>query len=477
MIRGAFAFSTVSLLAAQALAQCFTFGGQQPSLTLIPGAEVYDLEVIDRDGPGPQPPVLMIGGFLAGSSHHAWQWNGTTATPITNAAPVRQFAASATGTWYTLREDNIVEVRSPTLPMTTLGGFTGQINAIADVNGTLWGGGRVIGINGTLRPVLSRLTAGRWQDATPPELQGNILVLGSSGTNVVMGGSLGWPRPSTSGGGLVFGPMLLYGPLGGTFNTPYSGLPVVTLMTPRMEVVSDGSFLWFGFSLVYPPSAFGPDASSITALSGSISSTSNQLGGFYGTDTGRLFSWLQQGPSPAFVSFLPTGILANGPIYAIESFQNDLYIAGAFTEVNGQPAIGIARLLNTGAPQFTQQPSSQQVFATETLTLAAPVVNPTDVTFQWSLNGAPIGNGLALGGQLTSGANTAVLTIQRPRVTMSGLYTLRATNACGSTTTTPIEVTIVPACDSIDFNNDGIFPDDADIAAFFRIFAGGECFE
>ncbi len=472
MIRGAFAFSIVSVLAAQAHAQCFTFGGQQPPLTLVPGAEVYDLEVIDRDGPGPQPPVLMIGGFLAGSSHHAWQWNGTAATPITNAAPVRQFAGSATGTWYTLRDDNIVEVRSPTLPMTTLSGFTGQINSIADVNGTLWGGGRVIGVNGTLRPVLARLSAGRWQDATPPELQGNIFVLGRSGVNVVMGGSLGWPRASTAGGGLVFGPMLLSGPTGGTVFAPYAGLPVITLMTTRMEVMSDGTALWFGPSPTYP-NGFGSDMPSITALTASVSTTSNQLEGYYATNTGRLFRIRQQ---LQFQSE-PTGILANGPIYAIESFQNDLYIAGAFTEVNGQPAIGVARLLNTGAPQFTQQPSSQQVFATETLTLAAPVANPTDVTFQWSLNGAPLGNGLTLGGQLTSGANTAVLTIQRPRVTMSGLYTLRATNACGSSTTTPIEVTVIPACDSIDFNNDGVFPDDQDIAAFFRIFAGGECFE
>jgi hypothetical protein len=465
MIRGAFAFSIVSVLAAQAHAQCFTFGGQQPPLTLVPGAEVYDLEVIDRDGPGPQPPVLMIGGFLAGSSHHAWQWNGTTATPITSAAPVRQFAGSATGTWYTLRDDNIVEVRSAAQFMTTINGFTGQINSIIDINGTLWAGGRVISVSGTLRPVLMQLTAGRWQDATPLELQGNIVVLSRFENSVVMGGSLQWPRPEFVGGGLARGPMGLAGPLFGGPNMN-SVISSVTLLTARSELVSDGS------QVGRPGSAPIPQPSSpnstITALVGG--EVENSVDGYYGTNTGRLFRIRQE-------QIQSTGILANGPIYAIESFQNDLYIAGAFTEVNGQPAIGVARLLNTGAPQFTQQPSSQQVFATETLTLAAPVANPTDVTFQWSLNGAPLGNGLTPGGQLVSGANTAVLTIQRPRVTMSGLYTLRATNACGSSTTTPIEVTVIPACDSIDFNNDGVFPDDQDIAAFFRIFAGGECFE
>jgi hypothetical protein len=32
-----------------------------------------------------------------------------------------------------------------------------------------------------------------------------------------------------------------------------------------------------------------------------------------------------------------------------------------------------------------------------------------------------------------------------------------------------------PNCDSIDFNNDGLFPDDNDVIAFLRVLAGGEC--
>jgi hypothetical protein len=31
------------------------------------------------------------------------------------------------------------------------------------------------------------------------------------------------------------------------------------------------------------------------------------------------------------------------------------------------------------------------------------------------------------------------------------------------------------SCDSIDFNNDGLFPDDEDLIAFLRVLAGGEC--
>jgi hypothetical protein len=32
-----------------------------------------------------------------------------------------------------------------------------------------------------------------------------------------------------------------------------------------------------------------------------------------------------------------------------------------------------------------------------------------------------------------------------------------------------------PECNGIDFNNDGIFPDDRDIADFLNVLAGGEC--
>jgi hypothetical protein len=32
-----------------------------------------------------------------------------------------------------------------------------------------------------------------------------------------------------------------------------------------------------------------------------------------------------------------------------------------------------------------------------------------------------------------------------------------------------------PVCDPIDFNRDGVFPDNADLEAFVRVFGGGAC--
>jgi hypothetical protein len=39
----------------------------------------------------------------------------------------------------------------------------------------------------------------------------------------------------------------------------------------------------------------------------------------------------------------------------------------------------------------------------------------------------------------------------------------------------PCSTDPTPGCDTIDFNNDGLFPDDTDLLVFLRILAGGEC--
>jgi hypothetical protein len=32
-----------------------------------------------------------------------------------------------------------------------------------------------------------------------------------------------------------------------------------------------------------------------------------------------------------------------------------------------------------------------------------------------------------------------------------------------------------PACNDLDFNNNGVFPEDADVVDFFDVLAGGDC--
>ncbi len=55
-------------------------------------------------------------------------------------------------------------------------------------------------------------------------------------------------------------------------------------------------------------------------------------------------------------------------------------------------------------------------------------------------------------------------------------FRMIATNSCGSATGNAALLTVqASCCDSIDYNNDGLFPDTQDIDDFISVFAGGAC--
>jgi hypothetical protein len=95
------------------------------------------------------------------------------------------------------------------------------------------------------------------------------------------------------------------------------------------------------------------------------------------------------------------------------------------------------------------------------------VVNPTDLSNPGSL------------------ANASNQATQDDRLdfsrTLSGLQPGRntilviAVEENGRTNWQTIEVIVGSACNSIDFNGDGLFPDDADLVEFLNVLAGGTC--
>jgi hypothetical protein len=59
-----------------------------------------------------------------------------------------------------------------------------------------------------------------------------------------------------------------------------------------------------------------------------------------------------------------------------------------------------------------------------------------------------------------------------------GRYRVIVSNTCGTVTSQPFTVcdaSCRPACDTIDFNNNLVFPEDQDVIDFFNVLAGGEC--
>jgi hypothetical protein len=96
------------------------------------------------------------------------------------------------------------------------------------------------------------------------------------------------------------------------------------------------------------------------------------------------------------------------------------------------------------------------------------------LSYQWSRAGVPLVNQPGA----IQGANTSLLFIIGATSASAGTYTCTITNSCGSFQTPPAMLTVtgcVPACDTTDFNRDGLFPDTVDIDDFLSVFSGGPC--
>ena len=164
----------------------------------------------------------------------------------------------------------------------------------------------------------------------------------------------------------------------------------------------------------------------------------------------------------------------------------ELAVGGSLFSVGGHISAYIARHSFTNIPAIAIQPSPQSVEAGNVITLtAAPTNGYGSVSLQWLRNGVPIMDGpggASPGGGIVSGAHAtldsptkrtlAALTIVNSMPSDSGYYTVVFSNPCGSTTSIPADVLVVPPCPA-DFNRDGGI-DGADIAAFFDAWETGD---
>ncbi|HEX2838276.1 MAG TPA: DNRLRE domain-containing protein [Phycisphaerales bacterium] len=134
------------------------------------------------------------------------------------------------------------------------------------------------------------------------------------------------------------------------------------------------------------------------------------------------------------------------------------------------------------APSVVTPPQPMQVCAPATASLSVAATGDV-LQYRWRVNGTPLTDGPLPSGAVVTGAATPSLVISGTTASETGDYDCLITNPCGSTTTSPVMLTILPpgdpgcgaVCDSIDFNNDGLFPDTADIDDFLSVFSGGPC--
>ncbi len=89
-------------------------------------------------------------------------------------------------------------------------------------------------------------------------------------------------------------------------------------------------------------------------------------------------------------------------------------------------------------PQITAQPEAPAtILEGESLALMPAFLGARPLSFQWRLNGVPIGDGPAY-----AGTSSPALTIRSAPPAAAGAYTLLITNACGSVTSTPVNLAV-----------------------------------
>ncbi len=203
-------------------------------------------------------------------------------------------------------------------------------------------------------------------------------------------------------------------------------------------------------------------------------------GPFYSTLTGSV-----QGTQAATVNY--TGTLSAGTYYfnAGQSVScNGVFTAGAEADLT----------LTIGPPaqSGTVVDASTCQGADASFTVS---VTGSTTGYQWQCSSTPsagffqnIGEGILPGftgsASAASGTATPTLTIHAADIAAGRRYRCVVSNFCGTLDSNPATLLVLPptdpscggvVCDSIDFNQDGLFPDTADIDDFLSVFSGGAC--
>ncbi|MFM9957671.1 MAG: multicopper oxidase domain-containing protein [Phycisphaerales bacterium] len=119
-------------------------------------------------------------------------------------------------------------------------------------------------------------------------------------------------------------------------------------------------------------------------------------------------------------------------------------------------------------PTIATPPTAQTV--NEDQTAQFSVSGGGDVlTYQWRRNNVNLSNGPQPGGSVVSGATTNTLTIAAPDPRDAAAYTCVITNPCGTQTTTPVNLLVIPRCPGdLNFSNSR---NTADLTLFLSNFA------
>ncbi len=186
----------------------------------------------------------------------------------------------------------------------------------------------------------------------------------------------------------------------------------------------------------------------------------------YGILLGSLSEWTGSAWQSVEATDPPTFRTDAGLAY--DAARNKLMLVGG--QGQGGLLSNVSMLTPTAAGiTFTTNPATQQVPVGQTMLMSGAASGPVSA-WLWRRNGQPLSNNAR-----TVGVATPTLTVSLLTESDAGTYTLDATGACGTVQSAPATLTILSACGTADFNNDGDVGTDGDIEAFFACLGGTCC--
>ncbi|MBX3368522.1 MAG: immunoglobulin domain-containing protein [Phycisphaeraceae bacterium] len=134
----------------------------------------------------------------------------------------------------------------------------------------------------------------------------------------------------------------------------------------------------------------------------------------------------------------------------------------------------VIRLMD-GAPQFRDQPAVLTPNpATRTIAMSCRAIGPGRVAYKWFRNGVEMSPGTTAWGSIVHSVDQPALVISNASPADDGAYVCRVSNACGSTDSVAVMLSVRfgETCEA-DYNNDGIV-DILDLLDFIEDFASCE---
>ncbi|HYF16114.1 MAG TPA: M12 family metallopeptidase [Phycisphaerales bacterium] len=190
---------------------------------------------------------------------------------------------------------------------------------------------------------------------------------------------------------------------------------------------------------------------------------------FQVTDPNATFQWYRDGQpltNAGNVRNTTTPLMSLQPVLPSDAGDYWCVATGACGSVTSNTAT--LAISDSGPIIHAQpQPASANTGGSAAFTVDASGVG--EVSYQWRRGGVALGNGPGV-----SGAGSATLELAGLMPADAGLYDCVLTDDCGTRTSNAAALG-VSACDSIDFNGDGLFPDNQDLEDYLSVFGGGPC--